>query len=247
MGYTHYFPQTRSFSEKEWKELQEAFLKISDLCKARGICLTGRETNDPPSCTDAAILFNGEGEKGHEPFVLERERPVLQGSFNFTFCKTQRKPYDFAVLLILMACHDIAPGALSIGSDGDWDDEWKEARVYYFALFQKHPTRPFSLDEPEPEPVFRYKCRAECPADAKKLNKRAKKRLQPLHDFSISPFNDGTGECEITFSCEVPSFRIGSLLQLGRLRDCHVMEETLELEKNYTGERKWGRSLVALK
>jgi len=248
MGYTHYFPQMRAFTPEEWKLLQDAFKKISDLCEARGIILAARKQGEE-MCTDASILFNGDSENEHEPFVLNR-RFVQQASFNFNFCKTQRKPYDFAVMLMLMACHEIASGALSIGSDGDWDDEWREARVYYFALFQKHPTRPFSSEEasepePEPEPeIYTYKCRSECPADAKKLQKRAKKRLlATLRDFAISPYEDGTGECEITFSCGVPSFRIHRVLQLNRLRDCHVMEETLALAKNYTGERNWGRCI----
>jgi hypothetical protein len=57
MGYTHYFPQTRSFTDEEWKEVKKAFCSIKLLCEARGISLI-----DEGNKEEDEIRFNGEGE-----------------------------------------------------------------------------------------------------------------------------------------------------------------------------------------
>lgn len=78
------------------------------------------------------------------------------GSY-FNFCKTARKPYDLAVTLVLLAAHEVASGALDIGSDGDWDENesygggWVVPRQVYKDLFDVTPTCPFEREEEEAE------------------------------------------------------------------------------------------------
>lgn len=86
--------------------------------------------------------------------------------------------------------------------------------------------------------LFTYKCRAECPHDAKKLEKRCKARLDHLKDFSIV-VNPEYGEAEVTFSCAVPEYLIHRVLKVNRMKDCHVMHETLTLSSQYTGVRNY--------
>lgn len=137
MGYTHYFPQSRSFSDEEWTDLIACFEKIVDLCSARGIKLEDLEKND------RLLSFNGSGPHSHEAFVLHKD----EISSSHFFCKTARKPYDLAVCMVLIACHNIAPGALTISSDGDWVKNWGVARAYYRALMKENPTCPFEEEQ----------------------------------------------------------------------------------------------------
>lgn len=53
----------------------------------------------------------------------------------FGFCKTNHRPYDRAVTAVLLRCHLLAPGAFTITSDGDWDQDWRQARTIVETLF----------------------------------------------------------------------------------------------------------------
>ncbi len=112
MGYTHYFPQTRSFTTYEWNKIL-AFTK--DLFKHEEHILANG-MGDPgtkPKANTKEIFFNGVGDEAHETCVISK---VHYRDYNFT--KTNRKEYDKVVVALLTYINHVAPGALNISSDG---------------------------------------------------------------------------------------------------------------------------------
>jgi len=127
MGYTHYWHQHKTFTDNQWAKACEAARLVAERYKSI-LCLEYDERDKPPQIDDEAIRFNGKGNDGHETFWLTREQPPKkdyveqeryddEGAFNF--CKTSRKPYDAAVVLLLGAINEVAPGVLTLKSDGD--------------------------------------------------------------------------------------------------------------------------------
>lgn len=149
MGYTHYYPQSRDFSKDEWKAVKDGARKAVRHCQRRGIGLARDWDGGSPSVTDRSITLNGAGESGCETFYLPRlKEPRFSGGQSpeptFQFCKTGGRPYDLAVCLILLVASSAAPGALEVGSDGDWDNDWAEARAAYREIFGLEPV-PFGI------------------------------------------------------------------------------------------------------
>ena len=96
MGYTRYWERTE-------KPITEDFLeevkKIIVDCAKKGIAIRGRDGKGKPKLTLKEIALNGnsnaEKDLSHESFVITNEK------LGFNFCKTVRKPYDYAVKRIL--------------------------------------------------------------------------------------------------------------------------------------------------
>lgn len=123
MGYTHYFPQGKPATEQQWAKITSDFKKIVPLLPIQ----RDDRNHRPPPVGHDLIFFNGKAEDGHETMVLEPE-----GS-GFQFCKTARKPYDKAVVALLILANHHAPGVWEISSDGDGEDwlptlEWLNAQ-----------------------------------------------------------------------------------------------------------------------
>ena len=174
MGYTHYYPQRRDFTDQEWDETVAATRAIIFLANVNGIQTTGDndraadyeggggtfsvgvETSLLPEVPDVPYLcFNGDGKEGHQAFVLYRVRPPLQkwdtGDEAFQCCKTAQKPYDLAVVAVLCYIASRHEGLLSVGSDGDiseWEDGLRHARTSLPHLAGKIDM-PASVSDPE--------------------------------------------------------------------------------------------------
>jgi len=125
MGYTHYWTQTRDFTQEEWSQIREDFeALLKDVQHVQGIPLAdgGREPGTSPEFTDGFIAFNGVGNDSHETFTLHRKRlpkEKWQSSRGNDFCKTARKPYDLAVTAALCYLTTVPdPAAFSASSDG---------------------------------------------------------------------------------------------------------------------------------
>ena len=131
MGYTHYYRQSKNFTDTEWGNLQAKVKTIFDYAKTNKIEIDDQDGGEP-ICDDKTdlILFNGVGENSHETFVINKEMRR-----DFDFCKTQEKPYDLIVMLVLLAIKEVAPAVMKISSDGDWDHEWKSGQEAYKTLF----------------------------------------------------------------------------------------------------------------
>lgn len=116
MGYTHYFTQSRDASAAEWSAITADFRKLY----AGGLLPTirfGENHAAHPEISDDLVYFNGVRDNGYEPMLL-----AIDGE-DFQFCKTARKPYDLAVVALLIIAHYHAAEVWRITSDGhafDW-------------------------------------------------------------------------------------------------------------------------------
>lgn len=116
MGYTHYFEQTRNFTDMEWAKVRLFAKRLFDVIEP-GILGDLMGDGGKAEATVTRIAFNGIGEEAFESFVINKK-----GS-GYNFCKTMEKSYDIAVVAMLCYINHVAPDALKISSDGlvkDW-------------------------------------------------------------------------------------------------------------------------------
>lgn len=164
MGYTSYWYRPKSLDKKKWKdftsELEMLVKNLPEFCITAGsdgsdtghegrivICgwndkirEYGRE-HSIVSYKGQTVAFNGEGDMGHEGFVVDRVQEVggrtatrnSKEGLYFSFCKTQRKPYDTLVCLVLISMKRWFMNDIVVSSDGDKDD-WQPAMDLYYKL-----------------------------------------------------------------------------------------------------------------
>lgn len=131
MGYTHYMPQRRTFTDAEWGAIGEAVVTLLVHLPERVVLADGMgDPGTKPEVSATRIWLNGRAPLDYETFCVPREHQPQEWErgdtaypFGFNCCKTARKPYDVVVTGILIAIERIAPGALDIASDGD-AGEW---------------------------------------------------------------------------------------------------------------------------
>ena len=114
MGYTNYHYQKESFTDEEWEYIQHHKKKIMEHFNYIEI---EEDTSD-----DGTISLNGVGENAHETFIISKEKRELHSWENqkdgaFSFCKTNRKPYDKIVWNILLKAYESAPHKITISND----------------------------------------------------------------------------------------------------------------------------------
>lgn len=136
MGYTHYFKYTidtlpeKSFNQSV-AEIKKLLIDIplplmhpSQNVKSK-IILCNWEGKKQPEFIDDMVAFNGEGNNSCESFVFTKEEDNSNA-----FCKTNRLPYDFAVMLSLLSIMQYNADYISLGSDGNAID-WLCACAWY--------------------------------------------------------------------------------------------------------------------
>lgn len=125
MGYTHYWRQKRDFTDDEWRSICDRAEVVLEEHEDI-VCYEEDEPHRKPEVSQTCVRFNGKDEAGHETFYLPRKReprpawddsPEDEGTFHF--CKTAYKPYDAAVVEVLIEVRDVAPDAITLSSDGD--------------------------------------------------------------------------------------------------------------------------------
>ncbi|EFQ87815.1 hypothetical protein P3342_012365 [Pyrenophora teres f. teres] len=87
------------------------------------LCKCGNTGVPPIIHVTNGIYLNGADGDDHEDFVFHYEL----GSHLNEFCKTVRKPYDLVVTTILLRASMLFGSAISVASDGRWE-QWKGAR-----------------------------------------------------------------------------------------------------------------------
>jgi hypothetical protein len=93
MGYTRYWERTAKPIDEEFVEFCNEVFKT---CTKLGIKLGNSCGIDTPTANTRLIAFNGDASKD-----LNHESCILDDKIGFNFCKTARKPYDYAVRTIL--------------------------------------------------------------------------------------------------------------------------------------------------
>ena len=129
MSYTHYFEITKKPHQGFWAELmfdvEKLFMNLPtseelsqlDYDVVHGRLLHGPMGDKKPICNTQRISFNGNAaeEMDHETFTLLPKKMD-------DYCKTARKPYDFAVCAVLIIAYNHLPDIVLVTSDGDTDD-----------------------------------------------------------------------------------------------------------------------------
>ena len=95
MGYTRYWNRT---NEPVTKEFCDEVNKILRDCAHKGIAIRGPYGEGKPIVTLNRVAFNG-NTKGEQD--LSHETLHIGYETGFNFCKTARKPYDYAVRRVL--------------------------------------------------------------------------------------------------------------------------------------------------
>jgi len=102
-----------------------------------------------PEITPEQIWFNGTESNGmdHETFSLNLFDMSYYNSVDqmgkdgvFNFCKTARKPYDFAVCIALMVIKHHLGADFSISSDGNSKD-WQPSIDFYESYFKRKASK----------------------------------------------------------------------------------------------------------
>jgi hypothetical protein len=119
MGHTHYWDQTRNFTNDEWVNIRAFALGLFK--ELPGVLGDLMGEGGEPEASLKRIAFNGIGEEACESFVINKN------SFDSDFCKTQERHYDIAVVAVLCYINHIAGDALIITSDG-LVSEWEAGR-----------------------------------------------------------------------------------------------------------------------
>lgn len=144
MGYTHYWDRPIKFNEKDFEKFTGMCHKIIETCKPTspvgGVYYKGEEVkivgvnskkDSKPDISGAHVKFNGEGDLGHEAFIIENNPDLVDA---FGFCKTNRKPYDIVVVACLIAFKRVFGPNVNISSDGEFDN-WKDGIEFFNACF----------------------------------------------------------------------------------------------------------------
>ena len=93
MGYTRYWERTDVPMDEDFVDF---CIAVFETCKKLGIKIGDGWGENEPIVTTNLIAFNGDASKD-----LDHESCVLDNKVGFNFCKTARKPYDYAVRTIL--------------------------------------------------------------------------------------------------------------------------------------------------
>jgi len=140
MGYTHYVTRRKRLPLATFKLAVEDCRRVVEaLCQEKGFTVQyDRDDPKSPLFGPDNIRFNGEGDHGHETFVIDRvyqpyddQSKPARGEGWFEFTKTARKPYDSAVCACLIVFQHHFGKWYSVSSDGEDDDEgWVLARTF---------------------------------------------------------------------------------------------------------------------
>jgi hypothetical protein len=132
MGYTHYWERPKVLPRPQFLAAVE---DCGRLCDALNIPLGDAHGNGKPTFSSTEICFNGRISSGswepfHVPRIFRPRHPHQQGTGGlwFSFCKTNRQPYDLCVLSCLIVLnHHLGSGKFKVASDGSSND-WNDAR-----------------------------------------------------------------------------------------------------------------------
>lgn len=130
MGYTHYWTYKKVASDltisKVLDEIKE-LLEINNLMKL----IKSDDLHIVPIFNKNVILFNGIEKFGCDIFLFDFTEPN-----EFIFCKTDRKPYDIIVSLVLLSLSNNIP-EFTFSSDGDLED-WAIPIYIYQKYIRKY-------------------------------------------------------------------------------------------------------------
>lgn len=111
MGYTHYW-NGGEFTATQWTQLRECAKTIIRRARREGVSIAGWDGTGAPDIGVEVLRLNGRAPHDFETFTLSRF------GAEFEFCKTGRRPYDAAIVALLIVAARLNP-AFRWRSDGD--------------------------------------------------------------------------------------------------------------------------------
>jgi hypothetical protein len=126
VGYTHYWERPPHLPARPFAR---AVADCQRVLPQTNVPLAGSDGTGPPDLRPDAIIFNGVGTAMYETFDmrLEEKAPRDGKRLVFSFCKTERRPYDLAVQVALIVFKHHLVRQLRVTSDGD-EADWDAAR-----------------------------------------------------------------------------------------------------------------------
>jgi hypothetical protein len=115
MGYTQFLKNPAGFTDEQWDRFTAEVKKIFEKAEQRGIVLANHygDIGTKPVITKTKVSFNGFGDDAHETCQVTKKGE------DFSFCKTARKPYDWAVVEVYKLVKRIVPSAVITSDGGD--------------------------------------------------------------------------------------------------------------------------------
>lgn len=113
MGYTRYWERTK-------KPITERFIeKVNNIledCRIKGITIRNGIGEDDPIVSMNRVVFNGNADRNldYETFYITNSHDNI----GFGFCKTARKPYDYAVRKVLKVAEEEGL-VVNVSDDGE--------------------------------------------------------------------------------------------------------------------------------
>ena len=131
MGWTHYWQREEFLPNDNFKKAISDFRII---LSAMQIELAGADGTGSPLLDENQIIFNGKIGQNCEPFIMRPYEALRRGRDKaFSYCKTEKLPYDICVQCILIISKHYLGHLMLISSDGK-EHDWKQAKE----LCQKH-------------------------------------------------------------------------------------------------------------
>lgn len=125
MGWTHNWQRPTELPQDKFARAVDDCRKVLQTVK---VPLGGFDGRGKPVFKDDAIVFNGAGRSGCEPFEIHQTEFDRRGRDRcLSFCKTEHAPYDLCVQVVLIVLKHHVGDDLTVGSDGV-DEDWNEAR-----------------------------------------------------------------------------------------------------------------------
>ena len=125
MGWTHYWQRKITLPADRFMKALEDFRIM--LAKT-DIKLAGADGLGEPVLSEKEIIFNGIAGQNCEPFVIKSfELSRRSPARTFSYCKTEKLPYDICVQLVLIIMKQHFGDEIAISSDGS-EDDWKQAK-----------------------------------------------------------------------------------------------------------------------
>jgi len=123
MGWTHYWKREVELPAEEFKEaVKDCEIILSKI----DVPLTGPMSKGNPICNSKEIIFNGIKGQDCEPFSIKiSEQPRRSDQLVFSYCKTEKLPYDICVKSVLIILKHYLGENIEIMTDGtieDWSD-----------------------------------------------------------------------------------------------------------------------------
>lgn len=127
MGWTHYWERPTELQEQAFSRA------VLDLQTLAGVCpngVSGFDGTGEPVFEADHVVFNGQSPKACEPFEISRVEFDRRGRDTvFSYCKTERLPYDIMVQGALIVFRHHLGQSIRVTSDGD-DAVWQPAREF---------------------------------------------------------------------------------------------------------------------